>query len=75
MDLKERINESVKGNSEEMLSLVKQFDPLLKKYTYYRQYEDAYPDLQLKLLVVFSKSFLKKTKRKITLFYKSTLSL
>lgn len=55
MDLKERINESVKGNSEEMLSLVKQFDPLLKKYTYYLQYEDAYPDLQLKLLVVFSK--------------------
>ena len=55
MDLKERINESVKGNSEEMLSLVKQFKPLLKKYAYYLQYEDAYPDLQLRLLAVFSK--------------------
>lgn len=46
MTLTERILKA-KSEKDEMLSLLRQFDPLLKKYAHELRYEDAYNDLQL----------------------------
>lgn len=39
------INQSQKGNNEATLSLIENFNPILKKYAYKLFYEDAYSDL------------------------------
>lgn len=38
------------GNSEILIELIKQFKPLLKKYAWKLEYEDAYEDLQLEFI-------------------------
>ena len=42
-----QIKQAALGNQQEMLNLIKQFDPLLKKYARKLYYPDAYCDLRL----------------------------
>ncbi|MFA9380585.1 MAG: sigma-70 family RNA polymerase sigma factor [Acetanaerobacterium sp.] len=48
----ESILKAQSGNEKELMRLVDQFYPLLKKYTKMLCYEDAYYDLRLKLIEV-----------------------
>ena len=53
MTLTERILKA-KTEKNEMLCLLQQFDPLLKKYAHALHYEDAYNDLQLCFIELIS---------------------
>ena len=50
MELKKLLGSAALGNSADVLSFVERFTPLLKKYSTLLKYEDAYYDLQLRLL-------------------------
>jgi len=43
------------GNHQNMLDLIEQFTPLIKKYTYKLQSEDAYQDMVLEFIVLVKK--------------------
>ena len=42
-------------NNEALLELLEMFEPLLKKYSFMLEYEDAYHDLQVSLIEVIKK--------------------
>lgn len=50
MKLKDLLCRAALGNTTDILVFVEKFTPLLKKYSYLLRYEDAYYDLQLRLL-------------------------
>ena len=50
--LYQEILEAQRGNDEKMLQLLRQFQPLLAKNARRLRYEDAFDDLQVKLIEV-----------------------
>lgn len=51
-DIYELFSLAANGNEDALLEVIKRFTPLLKKYARKLNYEDAYYDLQLKLIEV-----------------------
>lgn len=54
-DLYKLIYESQKGNKKSLEIICHKFDPLIKKYSYYLNYEDAYEDLLEAFILVIQK--------------------
>ncbi len=51
-DISERLCLAASGDEDALLEIINQFQPLLKKYARKLNYEDAYFDLQLKLIEI-----------------------
>lgn len=58
------IEEYKKGNSEEILEIIKIFSPILNSFSYKLRYEDAFNDLQLHLILTVFKLDLNKLNNK-----------